>query len=274
MSDEEQGQTSSASTSSPAEQVLPFQMYPPFHHQSGGIYAVPYLPFGGGVGTLIPLTYNMPTFATGIENAQSDSGRDSLAEAREAPPEGLHEHHGAPARDAQGQRNDNQRQMVRRFQVGFQLDLLLILKLAIVVFVFNQDGSKERLFLLLSLATLVYLYQTGALAPLLQWISESAQRVRLPPQPPARVVNPQHVARAEGLQEAGNEPNAQNVERQGPQDVDIQEVGNGLDGPADRVNQGAGDPQGLNWWGFMKEVQMIVVGFVMSLLPGFHHHAD
>ena len=78
----------------------------------------------------------------------------------------------------------------------------------------------------------------------------------------------------EGLQEALNEPNAQNVEGKGPQDVGIQEVGNGLDGRADRVNQGAGDPQGLNWWGITKEVQMIVVGFVMSLLPGFHHHAD
>jgi hypothetical protein len=41
--------------------------------------------------------------------------------------------------------------------VGFQLDLLLLLKLAVVVFVFNQDGSKDRLFLLLFLAGVVYL---------------------------------------------------------------------------------------------------------------------
>ncbi len=44
-----------------------------------------------------------------------------------------------------------------RFRVGFQLDLLLLLKLAVVVFVFNQDGSKDRLFLLLFLAGVVYL---------------------------------------------------------------------------------------------------------------------
>lgn len=61
----------------------------------------------------------------------------------------------------------------------------------------------------------------------------------------------------EGLQEAWNEPNAQNVEGQGPQDVGIQKVGNNLDGPADRVNEGAADPQGISWWGIMKEVHDI-----------------
>lgn len=28
---------------------------------------------------------------------------------------------------------------------------------------------------------------------------------------------------------------------------------------------------GNHWWGVVKEVQMIVVGFITSLLPGFHH---
>lgn len=44
-----------------------------------------------------------------------------------------------------------------RFQVGIQLDLLLLLKLAVIVFVFNQDGSKDRLLLLLGLACVIYL---------------------------------------------------------------------------------------------------------------------
>jgi hypothetical protein len=44
-----------------------------------------------------------------------------------------------------------------RFRVGIQLDLLLLLKLAVVVFVFNQDGSKDRLFILLFLAARVYM---------------------------------------------------------------------------------------------------------------------
>jgi hypothetical protein len=30
-------------------------------------------------------------------------------------------------------------------------------------------------------------------------------------------------------------------------------------------------PQNPNWWGFFKELQMIVVGFFTSLLPGFQH---
>lgn len=51
-----------------------------------------------------------------------------------------------------------QRQIVvRRFQIAFQLDLLLILKLAAVIFLFNQDGSRQRLVLLVFLASLVYL---------------------------------------------------------------------------------------------------------------------
>lgn len=28
------------------------------------------------------------------------------------------------------------------------------------------------------------------------------------------------------------------------------------------------------FWAFVKELQMLVVGFVTSLLPGFHPHAD
>lgn len=51
-----------------------------------------------------------------------------------------------------------QRQIVvRRFQIAFQLDILLILKLAAVIFLFNQDGSRQRLVLLVFLASLVYL---------------------------------------------------------------------------------------------------------------------
>lgn len=51
-----------------------------------------------------------------------------------------------------------QRQVVvRRFQIAFQLDLLLILKLAAVIFLFNQDGSRQRLVVLVFFASLVYL---------------------------------------------------------------------------------------------------------------------
>jgi hypothetical protein len=51
-----------------------------------------------------------------------------------------------------------QRQIVvRRFQIAFQLDLLLILKLAAVIFLFNQDGSRQRLVALVFFASLVYL---------------------------------------------------------------------------------------------------------------------
>ena len=49
----------------------------------------------------------------------------------------------------QQQQAGPQRQVVvRRFQIAFQLDLLLILKLAAVIFLFNQDGSRQRLAVL------------------------------------------------------------------------------------------------------------------------------
>jgi hypothetical protein len=51
-----------------------------------------------------------------------------------------------------------QRQVVvRRFQIAFQIDLLLMLKLAAVIFLFNQDGSRQRLVVLILFAVLVYL---------------------------------------------------------------------------------------------------------------------
>lgn len=57
------------------------------------------------------------------------------------------QHHQAPQRQI----------VVRRFQIAIHLDLLLILKLAAVIFLFNQDGSRQRLVLLVFLASLVYL---------------------------------------------------------------------------------------------------------------------
>lgn len=51
-----------------------------------------------------------------------------------------------------------QRQVaVRRFQIAFQLDVMLILKLIAVVFLFNQDGSRQRLVILVFFASLIYL---------------------------------------------------------------------------------------------------------------------
>lgn len=58
----------------------------------------------------------------------------------------------------QRQQPGPQRQVVgRRFQIAFQLDVLLIIKLAAVIFLFNQDGSRQRLVLLVIFASIVYL---------------------------------------------------------------------------------------------------------------------
>lgn len=70
-------------------------------------------------------------------------------------------------RGQEGQQQQQQRQhqqpapqrqvVVRRFQIAFQLDLFLILKLAAVIFLFNQDGSRQRLVVLVLFASLIYL---------------------------------------------------------------------------------------------------------------------
>lgn len=60
--------------------------------------------------------------------------------------------------ELQQQQAGPQRQVVvRRFQIAFQIDLFLILKLAAVIFLFNQDGSRQRLVLLVFFAVLIYL---------------------------------------------------------------------------------------------------------------------
>lgn len=64
----------------------------------------------------------------------------------------------------QGQLDQRQQQqqppaerVVRRFQFGLRLDLLLILKLVAVMFLFNQDGSRQRLLVIGFFVSLVYL---------------------------------------------------------------------------------------------------------------------
>lgn len=90
---------------------------------------------------------------------QAETGRNGAAGNREvAGQDALRQRHVAPGgRPGQGGRPEVPRQVVRRFRVGFQVDLFLILKLLVVVVVFNHDGSKGRLFLLLVLASVVYL---------------------------------------------------------------------------------------------------------------------
>lgn len=157
----------------------------------------------------------------------------------------------------------DQRRVVRRFQVGIQLDLLLLLKLAVIVFVFNQDGSKDRLLLLLGLACVIYLYQTSSLAPLLRWIAERAQQFMTPPHNVAQA--PPNAQRA---------PDAQAREAPGAEVANpaAEEPAAGEAAP-EAPAEGANAQQGP-FLAFVKEVQMLVVGFVTSLLPGFHPHAD
>uniref|UniRef100_A0A7C9A331 Uncharacterized protein n=1 Tax=Opuntia streptacantha TaxID=393608 RepID=A0A7C9A331_OPUST len=142
-----------------------------------------------------------------------------------------------------------QRQIVvRRFQIAFQLDLLLIVKLAAVIFIFYQEGSRQRLALLVFFASIVYLYQTGALAPLMRWLSRAMHRAAAPPQPPRPAAR-------------GGQPGAENDN----QPANANQEAENEAAPEARVEGGN------QWWGIIKEIQMIVFGFITSLLPGFHN---
>ncbi|XP_010447784.1 PREDICTED: uncharacterized protein LOC104730324 [Camelina sativa] len=217
-------------------------------NRGAGIYAVPVHQFGGHVAGLpsnylIPLTYNVPTTRPSNEG---ETGGENQAQAGQG--------------QQQQQPAAHQRHVVeRRFQIAFQLDLFLILKLAAVIFLFNQDGSRQRLAVLVIFATIIYLYQTGALAPFVRWLSQGMHRAAVPPPRPHRPA-----ARAD------NDPAAA---------VPLNEdaVPEGQENQADNGNRAnenenvdAGN-QGNQWWGIVKEIQMIVFGFITSLLPGFHN---
>ncbi|KAG8066162.1 hypothetical protein GUJ93_ZPchr0004g40028 [Zizania palustris] len=147
-------------------------MYPPQslddQAQGPGIYAIQQNQFMGS--TLIPLNYRIPTESVGAL-AGEEQGQDAR------------------------QQHGPQRQVVvRRFHFAFQLDLALIIKLVAVVFLFSQEGSKQRLFLLIVFASLIYLYQTGAITPLLRYLQRAAGAAVRPPQAPAHPENPAPLA--------------------------------------------------------------------------------
>ncbi|KAG7021714.1 hypothetical protein SDJN02_15441, partial [Cucurbita argyrosperma subsp. argyrosperma] len=113
-------------------------------------------------------------------------------------------------------------------------------------------------------------YQTGALTPLIRWLSQGMQRAAAPPHPPRPGVRAENapvappaagqeaVIAAAAFAEGENQPG--NEENRAVENENVAEPGaaNG----------------GLNWWGVVKEIQMIVFGFITSLLPGFHNHMD
>ncbi len=57
------------------------------------------------------------------------------------------------------------------------LDWALIIKLAFMVLLLGQDGGRDRLALLIGLAVLIYLFQTGALGPLRQYLESLSSQL-------------------------------------------------------------------------------------------------
>ncbi|KAF8651569.1 hypothetical protein HU200_063392 [Digitaria exilis] len=237
--------------------MVMYPFYPPgaFPQQAGddqaqgpGIYAIQQNQLAAAMGmgcyaptTLVPLTYEIPT-----ESIGAPAGEENVQDAM--------------------QQNGPQRQVVvRRFHFAFQLDLALIIKLAAVVFLFSQEGSKQRLFLLILFASLIYLYQTGAITPFVRWLQRAGGAAAHPPQAPARVEN-------RAPRPAQNDGNNQPNDPANPdQAAENQEPGAAVGNENPQAAEGEGNQR--NWLGgILKEVQLVVVGFVASLLPGFQHN--
>ncbi|CAA7399956.1 unnamed protein product [Spirodela intermedia] len=213
-----------------------------------GIYAIPVLPFveqmtGFSPGSLIPLTYNVPTGPDPAGGANRDTDQVVQQQQQHAP-------HGQV--------------VVRRFQFAVQIDLMLIFKLAAVVFLFNQEGSRQRLVLLILFASIIYLYQTGAFAPLLRWLRQAGTPPV--PQAPLRQENPLPAAqdRANDLLPEGNPPGVGDRDRG---------AGNGGEMENEDEAEG-GRGNGVDWRGIVNEIRMLVTSFLTSLFPGFHLHND
>ncbi|KAE9601645.1 hypothetical protein Lal_00040707 [Lupinus albus] len=249
-------------------QMLPAAMYPypgltpSQNHESenrrgAGIYAVPTYPYNCHVtgipyNTLIPLTYTTPTRPSS-EGATVGENQGQASQQQQP-----HQQLPAP-----------QRQVVRRFEVVIRIDLFLMLKLAAMIFMLS-DGSMQRLVLLVLFASLVYLYQTGSLTPIIRRLSQAMQRAAAPPRLPRPAPRVQNVPAARPEVE-----NAAPAERQPEAGIGNQ-PSNDVDGAVDNENVAEpGNGNGGNHWrGIVKEIQMIVFGFITSLLPGFHNHID
>ncbi|XP_057536477.1 uncharacterized protein LOC130814439 isoform X2 [Amaranthus tricolor] len=225
-----------------------------------GIYAVPMLPFMGTLSgipanTFIPLTYNTPTRSISSE-ATSASGEQSQSQM------------GAQQQQQQqALQHGPQRQIVgRRFPFPFQLDFPLLLKLAAMIFIFSQDGSRHRLAVLVFFASIIYLYQTGALTPLVRWISQAMHRAAAPPRPPRPAAMVEPIVRQGDDNGAAAAAEAQpGAENESPRADGAEHLVENEAAPE------AGVEGGNHWWGIVKEIQMIVFGFITSLLPGFHN---
>ncbi|VVA99591.1 unnamed protein product [Arabis nemorensis] len=106
-------------------------------------------------------------------------------------------------------------------------------------------------------------YQTGALRPFVRWLSRVMHRAAAPPRPQRNVV------RADNDPPAAARPLNDNAVPEG-QGREENEAGNRAN--ANENENVVGLEAGNHWWGIVKEIQMIVFGFITSLFPGFHNH--
>ncbi|KAL0704374.1 hypothetical protein Bca4012_070799 [Brassica carinata] len=127
-------------------------------NRGAGVYAVPVHVAGLPLNYLIPLTYNVPTL-----DDESSFGLMVFIFFW-----------------VDGFGLDQAMRLRLRERTKRKLDILLILKLAAVIYLFNQDGSRQRLVFEIGCLETFDRYQTGALASFIRWLSQGMHRAAVP----------------------------------------------------------------------------------------------
>jgi len=159
-----------------------------------------------------------------------------------------------------------------------RIDVMLLLKLAAVVFILTQDGSRTRFYVICAAAVLFYLHQTGVIRPFQNWfvpqivggrgralLREANLRNNVVAQDGA--LGQENAPNQDGAQDqvgANSNSNSHNIdgEESGSQHVDG--VSNTPLPPRDV------EPR-VGWLGMIgQEARVLLIGFFTSLMPGFN----
>ncbi|CAN7015107.1 unnamed protein product [Brassica rapa subsp. trilocularis] len=148
----------------------------------------------------------------------------------------------------------------------------------------HQFGAPLSSNYLIPLTYNIPTYQTGALAPFVRWLSQGMQRAAVPPPPRPNRPADNDPAAAVPLNEDAALGNILLLQSIFPSVVitattyaEATCLSEGQENEGDNGNRANANEnadagqQGNQWWGIVKEIQMIVFGFITSLLPGFHN---
>jgi hypothetical protein len=127
------------------------------------------------------------------------------------------------------------------------LDWALVSKLTFMVILLSQDGGRDRLLLLIGLAVLIYLFQTGALGPLRRYVESLSSQLW------ARM-------QMQTLVPATGESGARPVPRNSSS-------ASGRDASFEAAATSRQEPLSTRVLRFLRGLYLVIIAFVCSLIP-------